>query len=105
MHSWLPSRAGARGFNSGNEWEYFQPVLEDDRLDFNGLGMIDAKLVKSKFSGEMMVTTSICQYRNQRGEILALTKSYVHHSPSNEVSVSRGNTKTLLNHTNIRMRR
>ena len=87
--------AGARSFNSGNEWEYFQPVLEDDRLDFNGLGMIDAKLVKSKFSGEMMVTTSICQYRNQRGEIVGLNKSYVHHSPSNEVSVSTGKYDAL----------
>ena len=54
--------AGARAFNSGNEWEYFQPVLEDDRLDFNGVGLIDAKIVKSKFSGQMMITTGICQY-------------------------------------------
>ena len=60
--------AGARAFNSGNEWEYFRPVFEDDRLDFNGVGLIDAKIVKSKFSGQMMVTTSICQYRNHRGE-------------------------------------
>ena len=82
--------AGARGFNSGNEWEYFRPVFEDDRLDFNGLGAIDAKIVKSRCSGEMMVTTSICQYRNHRGDILALAKSYVHHSPSNEATISKG---------------
>ena len=80
--------AGARGFNSGNEWEYFRPVFEDDRLDFNGVGLIDAKIVKSRFSGEMMVTTSICQYRNHRGEVLALAKSYVHHSPSDEATKS-----------------
>ena len=43
--------AGARGFNSGNEWEYFRPVFEDDRLDYNGVGSIDAKIVKSRFSG------------------------------------------------------
>jgi len=61
--------AGARAFNSGNEWEYFKPVFEDDRLDFNGVGLIDAKIVKSRFSGQMMVTTSICQYRNHVGEI------------------------------------
>jgi len=82
--------AGARGFNSGNEWEYFKPVLEDDRLDFNGVGPIDAKIVKSKFSGQMMVTTGICQYRNHRGEVLALAKGYVHHTPSNEASIKRG---------------
>jgi len=82
--------AGARAFNSGNEWEYFQPVLEDDRLDFNGVGLIDAKIVKSKFSGQMMITTGICQYRNHRGEVLALAKSFVHHSPGDQASISKG---------------
>jgi len=37
-----------------------------------------------------MVTTSICQYRNHRGEILALAKGFVHHSPSDEASKSQG---------------
>ena len=82
--------AGARAFNSGNEWEYFRPVFEDDKIDFDGVGLIDAKIVKSKFSGQMMVTTSICQYRNQRGEILALAKGFVHHSPSDEATKSKG---------------
>jgi acyl dehydratase len=77
---------GARSFNSGNEWEFFSPVLEDDRLGFNGIGSIDAKIVKSRFSGEMMITTSACQYRNQRGEIVALNKSYVHHSSSDQTT-------------------
>ena len=81
---------GARSFNSGNEWEYFRPILEDDKLDFYGVGMVDAKLVKSKFSGEMIVTTSLMQYRNQRAEIVALNKSYVHHSPSDEATKSKG---------------
>jgi hypothetical protein len=82
--------AGARAFNSGNEWEYLLPVYEDDKLDFNGIGLIDAKIVKSRFSGQMMVTTSICQYRNQLGEILALVKSFVHHSPGDQASVNKG---------------
>jgi len=37
-----------------------------------------------------MVTTSICQYRNHVGEILALAKGFVHHSPSDEASKSQG---------------
>ena len=82
--------AGARAFNSGNEWEYLRPVFEDDKIDFNGVGLIDAKIVKSRFSGQMMVTTSICQYRNQLGEILALAKGFVHHSPSDEATKSKG---------------
>ena len=88
--------AGARGFNSGNEWEYLRPVLEDDRLDFNGVGLIDAKIVKSKFSGQMMITTSICQYRNHRGEILALAKGFVHHSPSDEETKSKGKYENFI---------
>jgi len=82
--------AGARAFNSGNEWEYLRPVFEDDKIDFDGVGLIDAKIVKSRFSGQMMVTASICQYRNQLGEILALGKGFVHHSPSNEATKSKG---------------
>jgi acyl dehydratase len=77
--------AGARAFNSGNEWEYLLPVYEDDRLD-----LIDAKIVKSRFAGQMMVTTSICQYRNHKGQVLALAKGFVHHSPSDEESKSKG---------------
>ena len=88
--------AGARGFNSGNEWEYLRPVLEDDRLDFNGVGLIDAKIVKSKFSGQMMITASICQYRNHRGEILALAKGFVHHSPSDEETKSKGKYENFI---------
>ena len=65
-----------RSWSSEDEWEYFLPVLEDDRLDINGVGLIDAKIVKSEFSGEIMATTSICQYRNHRGEALALAKGY-----------------------------
>jgi acyl dehydratase len=81
---------GARSFNSGNEWEYFRPILEDDKLDFNGVGMVDAKLVKSRFSGEMIVTTSLMQYRNQRAEIVALNKSFVHHSSSDPSTLNKG---------------
>ena len=87
---------GARAFNTGAEWEYFRPVHENDKLDFQGVGFIDAKIVKSNFSSElmfsneMMVTTSICEYRNQLGEIIALVKSFVHHSSSDQASASIG---------------
>ena len=68
----------------------FRPVLEDDKLDFNGIGLIDAKIVQSKFSGKMMVTTSVCQYRNQQSEIVGLVKSYVHHSSSDQSTLNKG---------------
>jgi hypothetical protein len=81
---------GARGFHSGSEWEFFQPVLEDDRLDFNGIGLIDAKAVKSKFSNQMIVMTGICQYRNQRRENIGLVKGFVHSSAGDEVALNTG---------------
>ena len=77
---------GARGFHSGSEWEFFQPVLEGDRLDYNGIGIADVRLRESKFSGKMLVTTSICQYRNQRGEVIGLAKGFIHHSSSDHES-------------------
>lgn len=81
---------GARGFHSGSEWEFFQPVLEDDRLDFDGRALIDAKAMRSKFSGEMIVMTGICQYRNQRGEIVSLVKGFVHSSAGDQVALGTG---------------
>ena len=94
--------AGARAFNTANEWEYFQPVLEGDKLDFYGVGFVDAKIEKNKFSGEpmlsgdMMVTVSLCQYHNQRGEVLALAKSFVDHSRSDQESIQRGKEETFI---------
>jgi acyl dehydratase len=86
---------GARGFHSGSEWEFFRPVLEDDRLDYNGIGLIDAQIRKSKFSGQMLVTTAICQYRNQRGEVVGLGKGFVHQSAGDQVSTTTGKYNEL----------
>jgi acyl dehydratase len=82
--------AVARPFHSGSEWEFFQPVLEDDRLDYNGIRLIDVKAQESKFSGQMLVTTSLCQYRNQRGESVGMCKFFCHQSSSDQAAVSTG---------------
>jgi len=74
-------------------------------MDFQGYGLVDAKIVKSNFSGQMMITTALTQYRNQNGKVLALAKSYVHHSPSNEATKARANTKPLSNPINIPTKR
>jgi len=79
-----------RPFHSGAEWEFFQPVLEDDRLDYNGIGLIDAKIMKSKFSGQMIVTTDIVEYQNQRGEIVGLAKGFCHRSASDDSAINIG---------------
>ena len=81
---------GARGFHSGSDWEFFQPVLEGDRLDFDGHGVIDAEVRDSKFSGKMIVTTGIVQYRNQRGENVGMCKGYIHRSAGDETAINIG---------------
>ncbi len=87
--------AAARPFHSGSEWEFFQPVLEDDRLDYDGIRLTGVQLQKSKFSGQMLVTTSHCQYRNHRGEIVGMCKFFCHQSSSNEDAVSTGKYKDI----------
>jgi len=80
----------ARPFHSGSEWEFFQPVLEDDRIDYDGIKLTGVQSQKSKFSGEMIVTESLCQYRNHRGEVVGLCKFFCHQSSSNEAALKTG---------------
>ncbi len=81
---------GARGFHSGSEWEFYQPVLEGDRLDFVGMTVVDARVVESKFSNQMIVITGVCQYWNQRHETVGLVKGFVHSSASDSAALDTG---------------
>jgi hypothetical protein len=85
----------ARPFYSGSEWQFFRPILEDDKLDFNGYGTAGVELKKSRFSGQMLVTTSLYEYRNHRAEVVALVKGFVHHSSSDQVSAGMGKYKEV----------
>lgn len=81
---------GARGFHSGSEWYFYKPVLEGDVLDFDGLTVIDAKAVRSKFSSEMIIITGACQYRNQNKETVGLVKGFVHSSAADASARATG---------------
>ena len=83
------SSLGARGFHSGSEWEFFQPVLEGDVLDFTGV-RADVEIKQSKFSGQMIVASCLVQYRNQRSENVGLVKGFVHTSSSDRVAKTTG---------------
>ena len=85
---------GSRAFYSGSDWEFFRPIVENDKLDFNGVGTAAVDLRESKFSGRMIVTTSICEYRNHR-EVVALAKGFNHHPSDDEVAVSMGKYKDI----------
>jgi acyl dehydratase len=87
--------AGARGFHSGSEWEFSRPVLEGDKLDFYGIKVADVAVRESKFSGQMIVVSSLVQYKNQRGEIMATARGFVHRSASDEEASQMGKYTTI----------
>jgi hypothetical protein len=70
-------------------------ILADDRLDYDGVGVIDVEARPSKFSGQMLVTASATQYRNQRGEIVGLVKGFVHQSAGDEAALKTGKYNDL----------
>jgi len=82
--------AAARPFHSGSAWEFFQPVMEDDRLDYDGINLTGVKLQDSRFSGKMLVTSSLCQYRNHRSEVVGLCEFFCHQSSSDKDAVGTG---------------
>jgi acyl dehydratase len=83
-----------RPFYSGSGWEFFQPILEDDNLDYRGIGTAAVELRESKFSGQMLISTGICEYRSQRG-VVALVKGIVHHSNADQTAASMGKYKDI----------
>jgi acyl dehydratase len=85
----------ARGFHSGSQWEFFQPVLEDDNIDFEGQGCSSVKFVKSRYSGHMIVYTSDVRYRNQRGELIGQCRASAHEMAGLEAVQSIGKNKDI----------
>lgn len=85
----------ARAFHSGSDWEFFQPVLEGDTIDFEGQGLIDVKVVDSRYSGQMIVLTSEARYRNQRGELVGRVRGYARESVGLAASQKMGKNQAI----------
>lgn len=81
---------GARSFHSSSEWEFFKPILEGDVIDYHGIQVENARIKSSKFGGKMIIINGLMQYRNQRGEIVAMVRGFLHQSASNEATLSVG---------------
>ncbi len=66
---------GVHGFHAGNDWEWFRPIYLGDRISveeqFTG---VEEK--ESKFAGRIVITSSVCHYYNQRGEVIARTRGW-----------------------------
>ena len=66
---------GVHGFHAGNDWEWFRPIHLGDRISvqeqFTGL-----EEKSSQFAGHILIQSSVCDYFNQRGDVVARTRGW-----------------------------
>ena len=66
---------GVHGFHAGNDWEWFRPIYQGDRISvqeqFTGL-----EEKSSRFAGRTFIQSSVSHYYNQRGEVIARCKGW-----------------------------
>ena len=61
---------GTRQIRGGNEYEFFRPVLPDDRITITWV-LADIAERTSSSGAEMLVVTSVATYTDARGEVVA----------------------------------
>jgi len=61
---------GIHAWHSGNEWEWFRPILEGDEFTFE-VTLKDVVEKKSRMAGRIFIGYDETVYRNQRGEVAA----------------------------------
>lgn len=67
MHMW----------NSGNEWEWFRPIMKGDKITYKVISPVDIQLKAGKFGGgRTLLVYSDTEYFNQRGETIAVCKGW-----------------------------
>ncbi|MFC1919751.1 MaoC family dehydratase N-terminal domain-containing protein [Chloroflexota bacterium] len=69
------SMPGIHAWHSGNEWEWFKPILEGDRLTFS-VTLSDVQEKESKFAGRIFIAYDDTVYKNQRNEVVAKAKGW-----------------------------
>ncbi|CAN5294075.1 MaoC family dehydratase N-terminal domain-containing protein [soil metagenome] len=84
-----------RGFHSSSNWEFSQPVLEDDSIAFEGQGFTGVRVVDSRFSGQMLISSGEIRYTNQRGELVGRCRVTAHESAGNDTATSVGKYKDI----------
>ena len=72
----LQGLPGVHAFHSGNDWEFYRPILLGDKItpesDFTGF-----EEKQSKFAGRFIMEYQEARYRNQRGELVAKAKTWL----------------------------
>ncbi len=67
---------GVHAFHSGNDWEFYKPIFENDKITpecvFTGF-----EEKPSKFAGRMVMEYQEARFYNQKGDLIAKTKSWL----------------------------
>lgn len=91
----LQGLPGVHAFHSGNEWEFYKPIMFMDKIRpeivFTGF-----EKKKSEFAGEMIMEYQEAKYFNQRDELVAKANAWL-------VRVERGATRKKGKYTAIRL--
>ena len=69
-HSWELPLTGCRMIRGGHEYEFFQPVVPDDRLRVSWR-LEDISEHSSSRGGSMLIAIALATFSNHRGEMLA----------------------------------
>lgn len=69
-HAWKLPISGCRMIRGGHDYEFFRPLLPDDRLSVTWR-LEDISEHKSSRGGALLVVIAAATYTNQRGELLA----------------------------------
>ena len=72
----LQGLPGVHAFHSGNDWEFYRPILEGDRITpeciFTGF-----EEKESRFAGRFVMEYQEARYLNQRGQLVSKAKTWL----------------------------
>lgn len=66
---------GIHGWHSGNDWEWYRPILEGDEFTYTST-LTDLVEKPSRMAGRIFIGTEEALFRNQRGELVAKSRAW-----------------------------
>ncbi|MFP6745432.1 MAG: MaoC family dehydratase N-terminal domain-containing protein [Alphaproteobacteria bacterium] len=79
-HSWDLPVSGCRMIRAGNEYEFFRPVLANDRVSVTWT-LEDIVERRARAGGTQLFVTTVARYRDAHGELLALNRETTVYQP------------------------
>ena len=79
-HAWRLPVPGCRMIRAGNDYEFFRPVLPDDRISVTWT-LEDIVERPSSRGGAQLFVTSVARYRDAAGELIAVNRETIVYQP------------------------